>query len=179
MSKLFKFKDDQYMFKGVTHTREIARAILIDENNNVCLEKLKDDDGFGPRDYYETPGGGIKKGESHIDALHREIEEEVGYKCEVLEHIADVEDYYNLIYRKNINHFYLVRRKEKASQHLEEDEKIRIEKIIWVPIDEAVRLYENMQNVLVGKIVKQRELPILKLAKEMLKKLWKRHCNKK
>ena len=32
------------MFKGVTHTREIVRAILIDENNNVCLEKLKDDE---------------------------------------------------------------------------------------------------------------------------------------
>ena len=82
MSKVvLKFKDDQYMFKGVTHTREIVRAILVDENNNVCLEKIKDDDGFGPRDYYETPGGGIKPGESHIDALHREIAEEVGYKC--------------------------------------------------------------------------------------------------
>lgn len=171
MAKLLKFKDDQYMFKGVTHTREIARAILIDEHNNVCLEKLKDDDGFGPRDYYETPGGGIKKGESHEDALHREIEEEVGYKCEVLKHIADVEDYYNLIFRKNINHFYLVRRKEKVEQRLEEDEKIRIEKIIWVPIDEAISLYERMQNVLVGKIVKQRELPILKMAKQMIEKL--------
>ena len=169
MSKVvLKFKDDQYMFKGVTHTREIVRAILIDENNNVCLEKLKDDDGFGPRDYYETPGGGIKPGESHSDALHREIAEEVGYKCEVLQHIADVHDYYNLIKRKNYNYFYLVKRLEKVEQHLEPDEKIRIEKIIWVPIDEAIKLYENMQNVLVGRIVKQRELPILKMAKEIL-----------
>ena len=170
MSIVLKFKDDQYMFTGATHTREIVRAILIDENNNVCLEKLLDDDGFGPRDYYETPGGGIKKGESHEEALHREIEEEVGYKCEVLARIADVHDYYNLIGRKNYNHFYLVRRLEKVKQHLEPDEKLRISKIIWVPIDEAIKLYENMQNVLVGKIVKQRELPILKLAKEMLEK---------
>ena len=170
MSIVLKFKDDQYMFTGVTHTREIVRAILIDEYNNVCLEKLLDDDGFGPRDYYETPGGGIKKGESHEEALHREIEEEVGYKCEVLAHIADVHDYYNLIGRKNYNHFYLVRRLEKVKQHLEPDEKLRISKIIWVPIDQAIKLYENMQNVLVGKIVKQRELPILKLAKEMLEK---------
>ena len=156
------------MFTGVTHTREIVRAILIDENNNVCLEKLLDDDGFGPRDYYETPGGGIKKGESHEDALYREIEEEVGYKCEVLDHIADVHDYYNLIGRKNYNYFYFVKRLEKVEQHLEPDEKLRISKIIWVPIDEAIKLYENMQNVLVGKIVKQRELPILKMAKEIL-----------
>lgn len=169
MEPLFKFKDDQYMFKGITHTREIARAILHDENNNVCLEKIVDDDGFGPRDYYETPGGGIKPGESHEQALHREIEEEVGYKCEVIKFIAEVDDYYNLIYRKNHNYFYLVKVKGKAKQQLEPDEKIRIADIIWVPIDEAIKLYENMQNVLVGKIVKQRELPILKLAKEMLK----------
>ena len=171
MPKLFKYKDDQYMFKGVTHTREIVRAILIDENKNVCIEKLFDDDGFGPRDYYETPGGGIKPGESHEDALHREIEEEVGYKCEVYEHIADVKDYYNLIGRENHNHFYLVKRLEKVEQHLEPAEQIRIQKIIWVPIDEAIRLYENMQNVLVGKIVKQRELPILRLAKEIIDRL--------
>jgi len=170
MVDYLKFKDDQYLFNGITHTREIVRAILIDENNNVCIEKIKDDDGFGPRDYYETPGGGVKSGESHIDALHREIAEEVGYKCEVLQHIADVHDYYNLIKRKNHNHFYLVKRLEKVEQHLEPDEKIRIEKILWVSIDKAIELYENMQDVLVGKIVKQRELPILKMAKEILER---------
>ena len=170
MADYLKFKDDQYLFNGITHTREIVRAILIDENNNVCIEKIKDDDGFGPRDYYETPGGGVKSGESHIDALHREIAEEVGYKCEVLQHIADVHDYYNLIKRKNHNHFYLVKRLEKVEQHLEPDEKIRIEKIMWVSIDKAIELYENMQDVLVGKIVKQRELPILKMAKEILER---------
>lgn len=168
MKPLFKYIDDQYMFKGVTHTREIVRAILLDEKDNVCLEYLVDDDGFGPRDYYETPGGGIKEGESHEQAIQREIEEEVGYKCEIISPLGEVDDYYNLINRKNHNYYYLVRRKEKVTQHLEEDEKIRISKIIWVPIDEAIALYENMQNVLVGRLVKQRELPILKLAKTTL-----------
>jgi len=168
MLPIFKFKDDQYPFNGITHEREIVRAVLLDENNCVCLEKIVDSDAFGPRDYYETPGGGIKEGENHEQALKREIEEEVGYKCEIIAPIADVDDYYNLIFRKNHNHFYLVKRLEKVEQHLEPDEKVRINKIIWVPIDEAINLYENMQNVLVGRIVKQRELPILKLAKEML-----------
>lgn len=173
MEPLYKYKDDQYMFTGVSHVREIVRAILIDEHNNVCLEYLLDDDGFGPRDYYETPGGGIKPGESHEQAIKREIEEEVGYKCEIIKPLAEVDDYYNLIQRKNKNYFYLVRRTEKVKQHLEEDEKIRISKIIWVPIDEAISLYESMQNVLVGHIVKQRELPILKLAKSALQNLSK------
>lgn len=168
MEPRFKFIDDQYMFKGVTHTREVVRAILLDENNNVCLEYLLDDDGFGPRDYYETPGGGVKSGEDHIQAIQREIEEEVGYKCEVIKFLAEVDDYYNLINRENHNYYYLVRRLNKVSQHLEEDEKIRISKIVWVDIDKAISLYEGMQNVLVGRLVKQRELPILKLAKMSL-----------
>lgn len=168
MKSVYKFKDDQYMFEGVNHTREVVRAILLDENDNVCLEYLVDDDGFGPRDYYETPGGGLKDGETHIDAIKREIEEEVGYKCEVISFLAEVDDYYNLIKRKNHNYYYLARRLNKVEQHLEPDEKIRISKIIFVPIDEAIKLYESMQNVLVGRLVKQRELPILKLAKNTL-----------
>lgn len=168
MKLINDLKDDQYEFKGVKEVREIVRAILLDENDNVCLEYIYDDDMFGHRDYYETPGGGIKSGETHIEALKREIEEEVGYHIEVLGEIGEVKDYYNLIYRRNHNYFYLVRRLDKCEQHLEPDEKQRIKKIIWVNIDDAISLYENMQNELVGKLVKQRELPILKLVKSTL-----------
>ena len=171
MALKISLKDDQYPFQGVDHTREVIRAIFLDEDNNVCLEYLKDDDGFGPRDYYETPGGGAKPNETHEETLFRELKEEVGYESEVISFLGEVDDYYNLIKRKNHNFYYLVRRTKKVEQHLEEDEQIRINKIIWVPIDEAIRLYEGMQNVLVGRLVKQRELPILKLAKSALQKL--------
>lgn len=171
MAFKLSLKDDQYPFQGVDHTREVIRAILLDKDNNVCLEYLKDDDGFGPRDYYETPGGGAKPNETHEETLFRELKEEVGYESEVISFLGEVDDYYNLIKRKNHNFYYLVRRTKKVEQHLEEDEQIRINKIIWVPIDEAIRLYEGMQNVLVGRLVKQRELPILKLAKSALQKL--------
>lgn len=171
MALKLSLKDDQYPFQGVDHTREVIRAIFLDEDNNVCLEYLKDDDGFGPRDYYETPGGGAKPNETHEETLFRELKEEVGYESEVISFLGEVDDYYNLIKRKNHNFYYLVRRTKKVEQHLEDDEQIRINKIIWVPIDEAIRLYEEMQNVLVGRLVKQRELPILKLAKSALQKL--------
>lgn len=171
MAFKLSLKDDQYPFQGVDHIREVIRAILLDKDNNVCLEYLKDDDGFGPRDYYETPGGGAKPNETHEETLFRELKEEVGYESEVISFLGEVDDYYNLIKRKNHNFYYLVRRTKKVEQHLEEDEQIRINKIIWVPIDEAIRLYEGMQNVLVGRLVKQRELPILKLAKSALQKL--------
>ena len=165
--------DNEWPFKGVTHTREIARAILLDENNKVCLEYILDDDGFGHRDYYETPGGGMKDNETFEEALSRECSEEVGYECEIIAHLAEVKDYYNLIYRENHNHFFLARRTKKTEIHQEEDEKRRVKGIIWVDIDEAIDLYKNMQDELVGKLVKQRELPILELAKTTLQKLTK------
>ena len=113
MKIIASLKDDQYPFRGVTHVREIVRCVLLDENDNVCLEYILDDDGFGPRDYYETPGGGIKSGEDHVKALEREIEEEVGYHIEVIAELGEVKDYYNLIKRRNHNYFYLARRKGK------------------------------------------------------------------
>ncbi len=168
-----KLKDDQYPFKGINHIRNVVRCILIDENDNVCLEHIFDDDGFGPRNYYETPGGGVKDGETLIEALKREIEEEVGYHIEVIEELGEVIDYYNLINRKNINHFFLARAVDKCPSHQEEDELRRIDNIIWVDIDKAIQLYMDMQNVLVGRLVKQRELPLLLEAKTALQKLTK------
>lgn len=173
MKLIASLKDDQYPFTGVSHVREIVRCILLDEQNRVCIEYILDDDGFGPRDYYETPGGGVKEGESHEQAIEREMEEEVGCKVQIIQELGEVKDYYNLIKRRNHNYFYLVRKVGTCPQRLEEDEKRRINKIIWVDIDEAISLYENMQNVLVGRIVRQRELPILKLAKTALQKLSK------
>ena len=44
-----------------------------------------------------------------------------------------------------------------------------IKQIIWVPIKEAIYLYETMQDELVGRLVKQRELPVLREALLLLK----------
>lgn len=173
MKYFLELEDHEWPFIGVSHTREIARAILLDENNKVCLEYIYDDDMFGHRDYYETPGGGMKPGEDYQTALNRECSEEVGYECEIIEHLGSVKDYYNLIQRENHNHYFLARRTKKTQIHQEPDEVRRVKGIIWVDIDEAIRLYENMQDELVGKLVKQRELPILKLAKIALQKMSK------
>ena len=161
----YSLEDHEWPFKGVTHSREVARAILLDENNKVCLEYILDDDMFGHRDYYETPGGGMKEDETFEQSLSRECSEEIGYECEIIAHLGDVFDYYNLINRENHNHYFLARRTKKTYIHQEPDEVQRVKGIIWVDIDEAIRLYENMQDELVGKLVKQRELPILRLAK--------------
>jgi len=168
MELLGRFIDDQYEYKGIKEVRTIVRAVVLDENNRLALTKINNTDKFGLRDYYELPGGGVKKGESLIEALAREMEEEIGCHIENIKEIGKVIDYYNLIQRENHNYFYLVKVKDRVPSRLEPEEIERIEAIVWVRIDEAIRLYEKMQNVLVGKLVKQRELPILVKAQKMI-----------
>ena len=76
--------DDQYPFNGITHTRKIARAFLLNDNNELCLLKIEGTDDFGLRDYYETPGGGVKEDEDLKDAVIREVLEETGIKASVV-----------------------------------------------------------------------------------------------
>jgi 8-oxo-dGTP diphosphatase len=165
------YKDDQYEYKGIEKIRKIVRAVVLDEQNRIALTKINNTDKFGIRDYYELPGGGVQKGETLLRALSREMEEEIGCEISVIKEIGKVIDYYNLILRENHNYFYLVRVLNRVPSRLEPEEIERIEAIVWVPIDEAIRLYEKMQNILVGKLVKQRELPILQRAQKMINSL--------
>ncbi|MFA5422199.1 MAG: NUDIX hydrolase [Bacilli bacterium] len=171
MKLIGKFQDDQYPYTGISQIRNIVRAIVLDDNHRLALTKIYNTDKFGLRDYYELPGGGIKKGETHLQALTREMEEEIGCQIADIQPIGKVIDFYNLIERENHNHFYLAKAKSRVPARLEPDEVERIESVVWVDIDEAIRLYERMQNVLVGRLVKQRELPILRKAREMMNSL--------
>ncbi|HOJ44954.1 MAG TPA: NUDIX hydrolase [Bacilli bacterium] len=170
MKTILELIDDQYPLDAITHTRLISRGVLINDKHEVALTKILDDDKFGHRDYYELPGGGVTDGEHPEQALIRELEEEVGYTSLIVDEIGEVSDYYNLIGRHNRNFYYLARVLTYVGQRLEDKEIGRIEKIVWVPIDEAIALYEKMDTKMISGLVRRRELPILLLAREMLTK---------
>ena len=52
--------------------------------------------------------------------------------------------------------------------HLESFGDSFIDDIVWVSIDEAISLYEQMSDSGVAKLVKNRELPILHIVKKIL-----------
>lgn len=168
MKIINKLIDDQYDKSTITHTRKIARAILLNEENKVCLLHVLGDDDFGHRDYVETPGGGINENETPSSAVLREVKEETGCVGEIIDSIGIVEDYYNLIHRHNINYYFLVKVKSYGSSCLEEKEKTIIKDLIWVDFDIAISMYENMNKEKLEILVSRRELPIIKKAKEML-----------
>ena len=164
-------KDDQYEFKGITHNRKIARGILINDKKEICLLHVVTIDDFGNRNYYETPGGGVNEDEDINKAIVREIKEETGFNSEIICEIGYVEDDYNLIYRHNINCYFLLKATSFEKEMLEEYEKKVIQEKVWVSIDKAIELYNKMGKEKIEILVKRRELPILLIAKKLLEEL--------
>jgi 8-oxo-dGTP pyrophosphatase MutT (NUDIX family) len=54
--------------------REAARAVVLDPEDRVLLVRFE----FPNRTVWATPGGGLEPGETHEDAIRRELAEEAG-----------------------------------------------------------------------------------------------------
>jgi ADP-ribose pyrophosphatase YjhB (NUDIX family) len=54
--------------------REAARAVVLDLDNRVLLVRFE----FPGRTVWATPGGGLEPGETHEEAIRRELAEEAG-----------------------------------------------------------------------------------------------------
>ena len=171
MKLINKLQDTEFEFKETTHTREIARGVIFNDKKEVAILKVyNESEKFGTRDCYELPGGGVEPGESLEEAFKREMLEETGYEVNDAEEIGDVIDYYNAIGRENHNHYFLGHATTfKGTSLLDYETKV-IQKIMFVPIDEAIRLFTYEMFGPVGKLISQREKPVLELAKEMIER---------
>ena len=162
-------RDEEWPFEGITHDRQIARAILFDDEGYFYFVHVDRDDDFGRVAYIETAGGGVEDGENLEIAIHRELEEELGASVEVLYKIGVVSDYYNLIHRHNINNYYLCRAVSFGEKHMTEDEIHSFHlSTLKLTYEEAVAEYERCRQTPLGRIICNRELPVLKRAKEIL-----------
>ena len=162
-------RDEEWNFDGITHDRQIVRAIVFDEDGYFYFVRVDRDDDFGKAVYIETSGGGVEHGEDLNKAITRELKEELGADVDVICKIGVVSDYYNLIHRHNINNYYLCKIKSIGEKHLTEDEINEYHlSTIKLSYNEAVERYEECRSTPIGRMVCNRELPILKRAKEIL-----------
>jgi 8-oxo-dGTP pyrophosphatase MutT (NUDIX family) len=161
--------DEEWEYKGVTHDREIVRAIVFDDAGYFHFVRVDRDDDFGKAVYIETAGGGVENGENLDTAILRELNEELGASVEIVCKIGVVSDYYNLIHRHNINNYYLCKVISFGETHMTEDEinSFHLSKV-KLTYEEAVAEYEKCRKTPIGRIVCKRELLILKRAKEIL-----------
>ena len=166
-----ELQDNEWPFEYTDHDRSIARAICIDEDGAFYFVRINRDDHFGKATLIETSGGGIEEGEDPYTAIGRELKEELGAETEVICKIGTVSDYYNLVHRQNLNHYFLCRiisfGETNMTQQEIEDFHMSTLKMTY---EEAVSEYEKCKETPLGRLIANRELPILERAKEILDK---------
>ena len=164
-----ELEDTQWPRTSVDHDRLIVRAIVTDAEGYYYFVRAERDDEFGRATLIETSGGGVEKGEDLLTAIHRELKEELGAEVEVVAKIGVVSDYYNLIHRHNVNHYYLCRALSFGEKHLMPDEIENFHlSTLRLTYDEAVAEYERRACTPIGRLIAARELSVLRRAKEIL-----------
>ena len=164
-----EMEDREWPFTYTSHDRQIVRAIVFDDEGWLYFTRASRDDHFGKATLIETSGGGVEKGEDLDHAIRRELKEELGAEVEVLCPIGLVSDYYNLIHRHNLNHYYLCRALSFGEKHLMPDEIEQFHlSTLRLTFAEAQAEYERLSCTPIGRLIANRELPVLQRAKEIL-----------
>lgn len=151
-------KDSLYPPAPIQRERDAVRAVLLNGKNEIALLHLEGIDEFSVisgqaelsrRDHFELPGGGVEDGESFEGALRREMGEELGLEIEILAEVGIIANEYNLIRRRDIQHFYLARTIGDRPMARTESEKKLVKEVLWVPAEDILNLYDTrpVENV--------------------------------
>ena len=163
------FQDDQWPLDYIDHDRQIVRAIVFDDSGSFYFMRVERWDEFAEGALIETSGGGVEPGEDLHTAILRELKEELGVTAQILGKIGVVSDYYNLIHRHNINHYFLCRALAFGEKNLTQEEREQFHLSTWkVTYEEALQAYEDCAATKLGKLLAAREVPILQRAREMM-----------
>lgn len=166
---LINLEDNEWPNTTIDHDRMIARAIVVDDEDYFYFVRVYRDDDFGKATLIETSGGGVEPGEDLNTAIRRELKEELGADVEAICKIGVVSDYYNLIHRHNVNNYFLCKVVSFGDKHLTRDE---IEDFhlstLKLRYEEALAEYERCKCTKLGRLIANREIPILERVKELL-----------
>ena len=164
-----QLKDTAWPYTYTDHERQIARAIVFDEDGSFYFVRVHRDDLFGKGVFIETSGGGIEAGEKPEIAIRRELKEELGAEVDIICKLGVVSDYYNVIHRHNVNHYYLCKLLSVGSTSMTEEEISDFQlSTLRLRYEEAVAEYRKNAGTPWGSLLCQRELPVLEQAKKAM-----------
>lgn len=162
-------QDEEWTLEYIDHDRTVVRAIVFDDFGYFYFVRALRNDNFGKAVLIETSGGGVEQGEDLETAIIRELKEELGANVEILCKLGVVEDYYNLIHRHNINNYFLCKVFSFGEKNLTEDEINSFHlSTLKLTYEEACTEYQKCSVTKVGRLVANREVPILQYAKQIL-----------
>ena len=166
---LINLEDNEWPLTTIDHDRIIARAIAVDDAEYFYFVRVNRDDEFGKATLIETSGGGVEAGEDLDTAVRRELKEELGVDVDVICKIGVVSDYYHLIRRHNINHYFLCKVVSFGDKHLTKDEAEDFHlSTLKLTYTDALNEYEKCRCTSLGRLLANREVPVLKRAKRLL-----------
>lgn len=143
--------------------RWTVRVFAYNEQGELVFLKIQGSDSFGKRDHLETIGGGVENDETLEDTLRREVREEVGYECEILEELGSVVDHYNLINRETISTYFVVK---LTKYHGEIDrsasEMTLIHGTVSLSEEEALKKLNTYSKNTINELVQRRDYYALK-----------------
>ena len=170
MQELYLELEDREWPKEYTdHDRNIVRAIVYDDEGCLYFMKVQRDDEFGKAELIETSGGGVEEGEDETAAILRELSEELGVNGEIIAKIGTVSDYYNLIHRHNLNHYYLVHALSFGKTHMTRDEIDCFHlSALRLGLADAEEMNHKAMRFPLGRLIANRELPVLRHAVQMM-----------
>lgn len=163
MELLKEIKDREFpQDESLLELRKAARAVLFDENGLVPLLFVS------KYNYHKIPGGGIDMGENKLEALEREVLEEVGSRIKVIGEVGKIIEFRSKWNFKQVSYCYLGQVILKGKSNFTEKELSQGFKLMWLPLDEAIlKIQNDKPENYEGHFIVERELAFLKKAREM------------
>ncbi len=172
MRLLFEMDKKDYAHCTRTFTRNSARSIIIRDGKVAMIHSLK-------YDYYKFPGGGIEAGETPVDAMIRETQEEAGLV--VAPESVKEYGYVHRVQKSDTdptecfvqdNYYYLCTATDvMVSQHLDDYEAQESYRLEYVDPLVAINKNYQVKNSPYNRLMFEREARVLEslIADEMLK----------
>ena len=160
-------------FNGeILHTREAVRAVLFREDRRIPILYVA---RYG---YHKLPGGGVDAGENHIEALFREISEEVGDQSileidggafgYVVEHKLEHKEEEKPPTRQT-SYCYRGTIQPGGETHFTEKEELNEFELKWMTLSEAIEaLTADKPSFWEGQMILERDLAFLHEVKQVL-----------
>jgi len=140
------FREKNLPSEGKTLKREAGRGVTFAKNNKLLMVYST------KRGDFKFPGGGVQKGETHEDALKREVAEECGLKIDLIKELGKVIEYKKARERSydifQMNSYYYICSVSGSldKTDLDEYEKKLGFTPVWVELEEALDTNRKILN---------------------------------